>query len=215
MIKKGFLLLLPVLTLFSPILFFNAPGWWSQLKASIASASAPPAAAPPQGTKPKPDPFATRPLGQEASLDGASVHELTEVLRFDISPAWVVRQWPRVSSGLAQLQLQGYRVPLVTGTDQDDLAGSLTYYFNPRQQVQRLTFHGTTGDTRSLVALFTARFGFRRRLTNEPGVFLYETLGSNGKPISFLWIRPAPVVKATEPLERYEVAILMERPEST
>ena len=128
------------------------------------------------------------------------------MLRFDVSPAWVVARWPRVSTGLAQLQLQGYRVPLVTGTDQDDVAGSLTYYFNPKQQVQRLTFHGTTGDARSMVALLSTRFGLRRRLTNDPGVFLYETRNSRDEPTSFLWIRLAPVVKSTEPLDRYEVA---------
>ncbi len=61
------------------------------------------------------------------------------MLRFDVTVEWVMQRWPRVSTGLPYLQLQGYRVPLVTGTKVADLAGSLTYYFNARQQVQRIT----------------------------------------------------------------------------
>ena len=66
--------------------------------------------------------------------------------------AWVLARWPRVSTRLANLDLQGYRVPLVSGTADGDLAGSLTYYFNSQQRVQRITFIGSTGDARPLVA---------------------------------------------------------------
>jgi hypothetical protein len=141
------------------------------------------------------------------------VHDVADVLRFDVTPDWIVHNWPRVSTGLAHLPLQGYRVPLVTGTAQDDLAGSLTYYFNPHQQVQRITFSGTTGNTGKLVNLVKARFGFTRRLTNDPGVFLYELPDSKGRVNSFVWIRPARVVRANDPYRRFEVALLIERPE--
>jgi len=202
MLKRAFLVLLPVATLFSPVVFFRGPEWWSQLTASFsAESSQQDPGAPPEGPKNNKEPFAG---SSRESLDGAPVYELAEVLRFDVTPGWVVGRWPRVSAGLAQLQLQGYRVP----------AGSLTYYFNPRQQVQRITFHGTTGTTEKLVFLLSTQYGFRRRLTNDPGKFLYEKVTRHGKPTSFLWIRSAPVVKASQPLDRYEVALLLERPES-
>ena len=47
---------------------------------------------------------------------------------------------------LAELDVQGYRVPLVTGTSRDDLAGSLTYYFDKTHHVTHIHFRGTTGD---------------------------------------------------------------------
>ena len=72
----------------------------------------------------------------------ASLPGLDEVLSFDRSVEWVMQRWPRVSTGLTYLQLQGYRVPLVTGTGLSDVAGSLTYYFNAGQQVQRITLRG-------------------------------------------------------------------------
>jgi len=51
------------------------------------------------------------------AIDDAPVLGLEEVFRFDIAPADVLRRWPRVSTELPYLQLHGYRVPLVSGTD--------------------------------------------------------------------------------------------------
>ena len=141
------------------------------------------------------------------------LHDLAEVLRFDLTPDWIVSRWPRVSTGLGQLQLQGYRVALVTGTAQDDLAGALTYYFNPRQQLQRITFRGTTGSAQKVVRLLTTRYGFARRLTNDASLFLYELPSLNGQARSYLWLRPARVVTSSDPYRRFEVAFVIERPE--
>jgi len=92
--------------------------------------------------------------------------------------------------------LQGYRVPLLTGTREDDLAGAVTYYFNPRQEVQRITFRGTTGNANRLIQYLAAQFGFCHRPTNDPGLFLYVVPeeGSRGGVKSYLWIRPQRVL---------------------
>ena len=166
------------------------------------------------------------PLGPDA-LDGVSDPSLTpnmpidpmptpslaEVLRFDATVPWVMQRWPRVSTGLPHLQLQGYRVPLVTGTSVTDLAGSLTYYFNAQQRVQRITLRGTTGDPRVLVAFLTNRYRFTRRLTNDPGVVLYEAVDSGNQPVGKARIRSASVVKANQPYARFEVDLVMDRPD--
>lgn len=217
MLKRASWALGLLIAVFSPIALFSTNPWWPRTAASTSSGGAVQgrheAAGAIAGTLPDGiDPSATE--SSRASPADAPLLDLAEVLRFDRSPDWIVGQWPRVSSGLGQLQLQGYRVPLVTGTAQDDLAGALTYYFNPRQQVQRITFHGTTGNARKVVGLVTSRFGLARRLTNDPSVFLYEIPAGNGKARSFLWIRPAPVVKESDPHRRFEVAMLIERPGS-
>lgn len=141
-------------------------------------------------------------------LAGPSVAELGEIFRFDVTTAWVMGRWPRVSTQLADLELQGYRVPLVTGTREDDLAGSLTYYFDREQRVQRITFFGTTGDARRLVATLATRHRFLRELTDDAGLFLYQ-VKYNGKPLSELRVRPANVVEANNPHGRFEVALDM------
>lgn len=49
---------------------------------------------------------------------------LTEVFQFNITPEWIMRCWPQVATGLDQVQLQGYRVPLISGTAESDVAGA-------------------------------------------------------------------------------------------
>lgn len=136
--------------------------------------------------------------------------DLAEVLRFDVSTGWILSRWDRVSAGLADLDLQGYRVPLVTGTGYDDVAGSLTYYFDKQQKVQRITFRGTTGNPRKLVALVTNRYGLMRQATDDPAVFIYQA-NWNGKPESELRIKPARVVRADLPYARYQLELALRR----
>ncbi len=145
--------------------------------------------------------------------EGSAARDFHDIFRFDVTTAWVLAQWPRVSTRLADLEMQGYRAPLVTGTREDDLAGSLTYYFNPQQRVQRITFFGTTGDSRRLVAMLSQKHQFVRQLTDDPSLFLYRVRQGN-KVTSELRIRPAKVVNATSPHARFEVALLIERPRS-
>ena len=181
--QKKMLVLLPVVAL-TPFAIYSAPRWWPQVTAAISSGGASEDAG--SLVDYAPSTFADRaspmaPGGVPGSLEGTPVGDLREVLRFDITPDWIVTRWPRVSAGLAHLELQGYRVPLVTGTTEEDLAGALTYYFNPQQQLQRITFYGTTGNTRRLVDLVVREYGFARRLTNDPGVFVFEIPGPNGQ----------------------------------
>ena len=103
-----------------------------------------------------------------------NAHDAGSVFNFEITPEWILAHWPSVSTGLAQLQLEGYRVPLVTGTSQQDLAGALTYYFDAKQRLQRINFVGVSGDPRPLIGLLSDRFHMTRRLANDPGLVVYE-----------------------------------------
>jgi len=196
-----------------PALYYSGSKYWKSVRGALASAKdtksensaeagAPAGGALPPGTAPR--------LGSEV----APTLTLGEVLRFDVTPDWVMQHWPRVSTGLGRLELDGYRVPLVTGAKPSDLAGALTYYFDPRQQVQQITFRGTTGDISNLVQLLTTRYKFARRVTNDPGLILYETVGLDGRPTSIARMRPAWVVRSSDPHRRFEVDLLLSRPQS-
>lgn len=205
-----------------PYMLSNSSGWRNmvgQVWPAKSDSAAPADAAPAQ------EAASVAPVGHVAGETGAvkpaarpdktPVHPLEDALRFDVTTAWVLSNWPRVSAGLAELDLQGYRVPLVTGTSDADVAGSLTYYFNPQQRVARITFFGTTGDTRKLVALLESRYGFKRIVTPEPNLFVYQAkTWTYGKVTSELRMRPAPVVRSDLPHSRFEVALLMDRPKS-
>ncbi len=82
--------------------------------------------------------------GAEPTLTVTQINSLAEVLRFDIPPAWVMQHFPTVNTGVGDLQLDGLRVPLITGTRPDDLVGTLTYYFDRFQRVQRISLHAVT-----------------------------------------------------------------------
>lgn len=159
----------------------------SEIPASIAGPAAPGAPAPRQPS--------------------VRIHDASSVFDFHITPEWIVSHWPTVSTGLAQLQLEGYRVALVTGTTQQDLAGALTYYFNPEQKLAQITFIGTTGDPRQLIGLLINRFHLTRRLVNDPGLVSYESVHANNKLASTLRIRLAPLAKPNDLFRRYDIEL--------
>jgi hypothetical protein len=146
-----------------------------------------------------------------AGRSSVRVQDPSSVFDFQITPEWIVAHWPAVSTGLAQLQLEGYRVPLVTGTAQHDLAGSLTYYFNAQQKLQQITFIGTTGDPRPLIGLLTNRFHLARRLVNDPGLVVYEAVHADNQPASNLQIRLAPLADPNDLYRRYNVELSLQQ----
>ena len=147
-----------------------------------------------------------------ASRTDFKVHDAGSVFNFEVTPEWILARWPSVSTGLAQLQLEGYRVPLVTGTSQQDLAGALTYYFDAKQRLQRIDFVGFSGDPRPLISLLSDRFRLTRRLANDPGLVVYEAAPAGRGPVSGLQVRVAPL-QPGESLRRYEIDLSLARME--
>lgn len=148
--------------------------------------------------------------GTGARLVGSPTADLGEVLRFDASPQWVMERWSRVSTVLAEQDMEGLRVPLVTGTNLDDLAGSLTYYFDKQHHVRRIAFHGFTGDERKLAALVCQRYKLQPTQSLLAGLYLVKW---NGVPTSALRVALAPVVRADSPHTRLEVLLEINRPD--
>ncbi|HPM82617.1 MAG TPA: hypothetical protein PLF81_18065 [Candidatus Anammoximicrobium sp.] len=144
-----------------------------------------------------------------ADLVGPPVAQLGELLRFDVTPQWVTARWPRVTATLAEIGLEGMRVPVVTGTNVDDLAGSLTYYFNRYQQLQRLSFEGYTGDERKLVATVTQYYGLQPEPTLDAGMYVARW---NGQPSSLLRVVRAPIMTHDSPHSQLHVLLELNRP---
>ncbi len=137
---------------------------------------------------------------------------MEEIFRFDLTADQVLHTWPVVTTTTNQPDLRGYRVPLVTGGRADSLAGSLTYFFNNDQQLQRIVFHGTSGDPKPVVQLATQKFAFRIDSAADAAVQRYVVRWS-GRVVSELRVQPAHVVDASQPLRRFAVNLLIERPQ--
>ena len=139
--------------------------------------------------------------------------QFAQFFNFGITKGWVRGRWQRVSTQLGTLELQGYRVPLVTGTQLDDLAGSLTYYFDSEQQLQRITFQGTTGDINRITQMLAARYDMAHKPTDDPSLVLVESRRRWGtKLVSQLRIRDAAVATAENAHRRFQLALVLERP---
>jgi hypothetical protein len=217
-----------------PYVATNAPEWSQQIRGAATAATAPtdaaaiaPAAASP-GMAPLTVPPAAAashsvmspaPLQASGSaafinrppVEGMQAHSLSDVLRMDVSKEWVYQQWPRKSTALAELDLYGVRVPLVSGTQLYDIAGSLTYFFGPDGRVRRISFRGRTGDTTQLAGIVHQRFG----LTAQPTVIAGEQLlqyRRDDEVLSELRTQPAPVLWANSPHESFTVELELQHP---
>ena len=140
----------------------------------------------------------------EYDLSQPAIHTLPEILRFDISPGWVLERFPRVTTVLADTRMDGLRVPLVTGTTPSDIAGTLTYSFDRYQRVQRLTVQGTTGDATRFMSELQQQYQMQQ--VPSLGGVLY-LLSWNGNATSVVHIEPAAVIYADSPYARYNVLI--------
>jgi uncharacterized protein DUF6690 len=143
-------------------------------------------------------------------LEGVQTMQLAEVVRMDVTKEWVYTRWARKSTAMADLQHYSVRVPLVTGTQLKDLAGSLTYLFGADGRCDRISFRGRTGDTTELVMLVTQKYHLLRQPTLIPGEQLYQ-LRRKEDVISQLRTRPAPVLWSSSPHNSYSVELELQR----
>ncbi len=128
---------------------------------------------------------------QPTTIGGGNVQDLREVLRFDVTPVWLTQRFSRVTTVLSNVQLDGMRVPLITGTQTTDLAGTLTYYFDSRQSVRRINVHGLTGDPSQLANLMVQFYGLKPE--QSLGGHLYTSRWNN-QVNCVLHLSPAPIV---------------------
>ena len=143
------------------------------------------------------------------SLAGNNVEDIREALRFDLTSPAILNRFSRVSTVLADLQLEGLRVPVVTGIRADDLAGTLTYYFDKSGKIQRINLHGFTGDTQRIVSTLTTHYGLQGEPSLDAGVY---TRRWNGIPVHLLKISHAPVVFSDAVHQKYTVFLELNQP---
>ena len=99
---------------------------------------------------------------------------------------------------------------MVTGTKVDDLAGTLTYYFDARGKVQRISMHAFTGDPNRLVGAMTQHYGMTQEASLAAGVF---TKRWNGVPIHFLRLSRASVIHSDALHQKFTVFLELNQPD--
>jgi hypothetical protein len=147
-------------------------------------------------------------VASASGIGGASPVPIEQAFRFDLSPQWVASHWPRVSTVLGETQQLGMRVALVSGTGSDDVAGSLTYYFDQHHQLERLTFTGLTADPRRLLATVVTPNGLKSQPTTNAARYI---AGDPARPTSEVTVRFLPVMVANSQRSQAEVTIDLRR----
>ena len=132
-----------------------------------------------------------------------------EIFRFDVNQEWISQRWPRVSSIKGEDGLRGLRVALVTGTNVNDLFGSLTYFLDSRQEVQRITFVGHTGDTAKLIQMLRTKFDFRSENSRSAGLYVR---GRKKALTGGLVLADPPVIRASNPMQRVALSLEINNP---
>ncbi len=142
-------------------------------------------------------------------MEFVPITNLEEIIRFDVSQTWVKQRWPRVSTSPSEHGLHGLRVALVTGTNTTDLHGSLTYYFDVDQRVQRITFRGFTGDSTRLVQLLSQKYRFRVEPTHFAGLYVAKkrNVASSG-----LVMKHPVVIRPDNPAQQVAMALEINNP---
>ena len=144
-------------------------------------------------------------LPQLAGPPGVSLEQL---LSFEITQDWITSQWSRITTRLAELDLQGWRVPLARGSDPTDLAGSITYYFDKQRVVQRIVLHGYMANPAELVQLATTRYRMQPVPNNLAELY---TSSLDGKTVGAFRIRYAPVIRADVASRRCQILLELNR----
>ncbi len=145
-----------------------------------------------------------------APVEGYRGMPLHSLLRWDITKEWVYRNWNRKTTGLAEVGLYGVRVPIVTGTQITDIAGTISYYFDVNGQLQKIRLHGTTADTTPLVQLGMSSYGMQRRAPRTAGDQLYQA--AEGEQVrSEFSTRPSSVLWSTQPHSSFKVDLELNR----
>lgn len=135
-----------------------------------------------------------------------------QALQFNVTKEWVYRSFDRKSTGPTDLGLFAVRVPLVSGTQSASLAGSLTYYFNTRDQVEHISFRGRTGDPSRLVRFVMQQYQFQP-LPSQPGEQVYQ-VSDGGGVLSELRTRPEAIVATATSHGAQSVELELARPGS-
>ena len=144
-----------------------------------------------------------------ATVGGGVVYDLREVLRFDIVPGWLPQRFARVSTVTSNVQMDGLRVPLITGTQPKDIAGTLTYFFDASQALKRINLHGLTGDPSQLANLMVQFYQLKPEQSLGGQLF---TTRWNNRITSVLQIAPAPIIYAGADHSKYVIFLELNQP---
>jgi hypothetical protein len=148
---------------------------------------------------------------QRFHAEGGRISDFNRIFQCGAPRSWVQRTHVDASR-TRDGQRDGLRVTLVTGEELEDLAGSLTYWFDRQGRVERISFQGVTGNPAKLVSFARRSQKMVARGCERDALFVRD--GKNG-PLHLLHISRSPVVNVKTQYGRYHVTLELNRPGSS
>ena len=142
------------------------------------------------------------------------VHDFRQVFRFDLTPEQVKQRWDRVTSTSIGKSYRGLRVALVTGVNPWDLHGSLTYYFDRAQKLQRISFKGWTGDGTHFLNIMKSSYPLESLPTQWAGAYEAKREGIfQSSSFAGILLREPAVIRKQVPNEQLAIVLELNNPD--
>ncbi len=135
---------------------------------------------------------------------------LEQAINFEMTIERILKNWPQVSTGIKEDSLFGYRVPFVSGTNENDITGALTYFFGSDRVLYRIDFKGDTGDAQKLILHLANNFQMRIQNAAEQGVYLFQT-PEDVQAVGELRVLPRTIIHNAHPHQRFELSLQLSR----
>lgn len=140
--------------------------------------------------------------------DGGRISDFNKIFQCGAPRSWVQRTYGDASRTVDADQQSGLRVTLVTGNELEDLAGSLTYWFDRQGKVQRIQFRGVTGNPAKLASFARRSQKMVPRARQQDALFVRTS--TKGTQHLLRISRPA-VVDVSTLYGRYNISLELNR----
>jgi hypothetical protein len=90
------------------------------------------------------------------------------------------------------------------------LFGSLTYYFDANQTLQKITFRGWSGNPEGLINLVTNSYGFKNKPTSGAGLYLAN---KRRQPTGVLYMQHPNIIRADNPTQQFAILLEINNPD--
>jgi hypothetical protein len=165
-------------------------------------------------TTPFGTPSPTTPVGRQRSepsspapqesqaTPGPATIDLRAWLRWDLPRGYLLWQHPNAAIVPTERNLIGYRIPFTTGFQPQDLTGTLTYYYDAKEQLQRMELSAASGNPWPMTQWLLPQFHLQPIISLDPNVRL-ATLKSRDKTQSLMAVATGKAPSGSPPHELF------------
>jgi|694.fasta_scaffold00715_3 hypothetical protein len=136
------------------------------------------------------------------STPGPATIDLRAWLRWDLPRGYLLWQHPNAAIVPTERNLLGYRIPFTTGLQSQDLTGTLTYYFDAKDQLQRMELSAASGNPWPMTQWLLPQFHLQPIASLQPNIRL-AILKSREKTQSLLAVATGEAPSASSPHELF------------